>query len=91
MPLKQLAEAVDRAEAARTVEELLGEVLARLSGGKWVASLRKFLRERMRVERVHVFDGSVRVVSVKSGFIAGNFCSSLDDYDRALNAIGAPS
>lgn len=34
-------------------------------------------------------DGDVRMVSVKSGFISGGFCSKLDSYSRALIFVRA--
>lgn len=41
----------------------------------------------MCVFEIRVFDGDEQMVFSKSGFIIGDFCSSLDDCDRALNVI----
>lgn len=41
------------------------------------------------VERVHVLDGGVQMVLVKSGFFSGVFCSSLNDYNGASIVLKA--
>lgn len=66
--LEQLAETVQRAETALTVEELFGWVLAGLRRGKGLASAAKCVGEGKCVVGVRMIYGDARMVFVKSGF-----------------------
>lgn len=45
--------------------------------------------ERMCVDVVRAFDRDMWMVIAKSGFISGDFRSSLEDYGRASNSVRA--
>lgn len=87
--IKQLAKAVERAEAALDLESLVCRVLAWLCKWDLLASFAKCVREWMCVDGLRVIDGNVRMVFVKSSFIPEGCLSSLHDYDRALNIVRA--
>lgn len=91
LSLWQLAEAVELAEAALTVEDLFGGVLARLRVGKELASLARFVREWVCGNRIRVSEGDVRMAFVQMTFTSGSFCSRPDDHNRAVNVIRASS
>lgn len=65
VPVEQLAEAVEKPEAALTLEKLFGGVLAGLRGGAGLASFKKCVRGSTFVDEVRVFGGDVRIVFVK--------------------------
>lgn len=64
-------------------------VLGELLGGKCLPSSVDCVKERMCVNRVRMFDGDVRVLSVGSELIGRELCSSLDDYHGVLSALRA--
>lgn len=71
--LDQLEEAADRPEAALSPKQLFDEMLAGLCRGKGLVSSARCVRERMSVDGIRVFDGDVRVVFVRTGFVSGGF------------------
>lgn len=89
--LEQLAEIVDRAGSALSLEALFGGVLAVLYGGGKLASFAKCKRELICVNRVLVFEKNVRVVFVESEFTDERFCHSLEDQDRTSSITRASS
>lgn len=67
----------------RSLARMLGEVL----GGEWLALLANSVRDWMCVDTVHMLGQNVRLVSVKTGLISGEFFLSLDDYDETMNVL----
>lgn len=84
-----MPEGVHRATAAVKVKRLLATVLGELLTEKWPASFVNCVGERMCVDGVRLFNGDVRMVSVKSRIISGGFYSSVCDYDAILNVFSA--
>lgn len=80
-------DAAERSEAELTLEKLSGGVLAGLREEEGLASFAECKRERIFSDEVRVFDGDMRMVFVRSGFISGGFGSRLDDYDRSINVV----
>lgn len=86
---EQLAEAFEREEAALSRKVFSAGVLARMYEGRGLRSAAKCGRERTCVDGVQVLDGDGRMVLVRSPSISRVVCSSLYDYDRALNVARA--
>lgn len=68
--------------AERPPSRALGELLS----VEWLASSADCLKERACVDVIPVFDGDVRMVFVKSGFLTRGLPASSDSCDGGLNA-----
>lgn len=73
------------------LETLSDGVLTGLRGNEGLPSSATCVRECMCVNGVRVYDWDVRTVFVESVFVRGDSCSSLDDYNRALNSTRTAS
>lgn len=71
--LKQLAETIERAEAALTPDELFSGVLAGLRRYEGLASPANCVGSQMCVNGVCLFDGNLRVMFVKSWLSSRGF------------------
>lgn len=71
-----------------SIESWYDRTLAELLKEKALRPLPKRLRKWVLVDRTHICEADTRVMFVKSGFITGNYCSNLKNYDRAANKIG---
>lgn len=90
LSLGELCGAIERAGEGTKVGNCFGEVLVDLFKKDVLVSFAKCVREWICVGDAHVCDGDIGMVFVKSGFIKGGFCPSLNDYDRDLNMIKIP-
>lgn len=86
---EQVSERAEKGGAPVPVKRLLARVLGALLIGKWAASFLDCVRGRLCETGIRVLDESVAVVLLKSGFLSGEFCSSLHDYGESLNVPGA--
>lgn len=89
MSLQQLAEAVEKAEAALTVKQLFRGVVAMLCGEGELASFPKCAREHICIDGIHVFSGDEAMVFAKSGFVSEGFRPTSAEYEKAVSVIRA--
>lgn len=87
--LQQLYEEMKGAERAVSGKPSHVREQNELFREEWLASSVNCVGIWMRANEVQVFHWDRRTLFVRSGLLTGRFCSSLDEYDRALNKLTA--
>lgn len=65
------------------VERSLARVPGDVFSEEWLASLVNYVRDRICMDEVRVFDGDVRMISARTTLVCEELRLSLDDCDGA--------